>query len=345
MAAKDLENKRVYSEIGDFLVQHRLDPTPPNYMLVHMLVTQSSLAAVSAVEKATADGFRLTQRAADQIIADIQPGLESSAPGICDEAVQAAAREMEAFARLIDETRTQTQSYGRDLEHSASTLSDMNPSAPVAEIIRFTGEMIARTRATERRLEEATWEARSLREKLESAREEARSDLLTELPNRRAFEAEYGALTGEDHPVSLALCDIDHFKSINDSHGHAVGDRVLRALARTLEEMCRGHMVARLGGEEFVILFKGLGSQDAVEFVERSRAAIAEKRFKVRETDSPLGTVTFSAGVAAVAPGEPMEAALRRADGLMYQAKEGGRNRIEAEDLSSEPALLEHEAG
>src|SRR3546814_13006380 len=98
-------------------------------------------------------------------------------------------------------------------------------------------------------------------------------------------------------------------------------------------------MVARLGGEEFIILFKELGLEEAVEFVERSREAVAEKRFKVRETDCPLGTVTFSAGVAAVAAGEPLEAALRRADSLMYRAKGSGSNRNEADgDVSNLPA-------
>src|SRR3546814_1899254 len=103
----------------------------------------------------------------------------SSRPRVADEAVQVAGREMEAFARLIDDTRAETQSYGRDLEQSASTLSHMDASTPVAAIIRYTGAMIERTRATERRLEEAVWEARSLRETLQSARDEARSDLLT----------------------------------------------------------------------------------------------------------------------------------------------------------------------
>src|SRR3546814_1454050 len=123
---------------------------------------------------------------------------------------------MEAFARLIDDTRAETQSYGRDLEQSASTLSHMDASTPVAEIIRFTGAMIERTRATERRLEEAVWEERSLREKLQSAREEARSDLLTKLTNRRAFEAEYGELAWEDHTACLALYELDHLISFDE---------------------------------------------------------------------------------------------------------------------------------
>src|SRR3546814_11619604 len=75
---KDRENKRVYSEIGDFLYHHRLEPSPSNYMLVHMLITKSSPAAVGAVEKAITDGFRLTPRDADQIMAGIDSGLARS---------------------------------------------------------------------------------------------------------------------------------------------------------------------------------------------------------------------------------------------------------------------------
>src|SRR3546814_11477233 len=99
----------------------------------------------------------------------------------------------------------ETQSYGRDLEQSASTLSHMDASTPVAEIIRFTGAMIERTRATERRLEAAVWEARSPREKLQSAREESSTDLMTKLPNRRAFKAEAGELAWADPPVCLDM--------------------------------------------------------------------------------------------------------------------------------------------
>src|SRR3546814_12138076 len=103
---KDRENKRVYSEIGDFLFHHRLEPSPSNYMLVHMLITKSSPAAVSAVEKAITDGFRLTQRDADQSMEEIDSGLAASTtPRVSDEAVQGAARGMEALDRGADETR------------------------------------------------------------------------------------------------------------------------------------------------------------------------------------------------------------------------------------------------
>src|SRR3546814_13077579 len=116
-------------------------------------------------------------------MADSDSGLAaSSTPSVSDEAVQVAAREMEAFARLIDDTRAETKSYGRDLEQSASTLSHMDASTPVAEIIRFTGALIERTRATERCLAEAVWEASSRREERPRAREEAKSYVLATQP-------------------------------------------------------------------------------------------------------------------------------------------------------------------
>src|SRR3546814_18901061 len=120
---KDRENKRVYSEIGDFLFHHRLEPSPSNYMLVHMLITKSSPAAVSAVEKAITDGFRLAHRDADQIMADSASGLAArSTPSVSDEALQGAAREMEALARLLDAPRGGPQPYRPAPETSATNL-------------------------------------------------------------------------------------------------------------------------------------------------------------------------------------------------------------------------------
>src|SRR3546814_11717130 len=96
--------------------------------------------------------------------------------------------------------------------------------------------MIERTRAAEGRLEAATGEAKTLRARLASAEEEARRDPLTGLPNRRAFGDRYAALSDEGTPFAVALCDIDRFKHINDSHGHAVGDRVLQTVAAIRSE-------------------------------------------------------------------------------------------------------------
>ena len=105
---------------------------------------------------------------------------------------------------------------------------------------------------------QSAMEAQSLRVRLADAVEEALSDCLTGLPNRRAFEQRCQALPGSATELSVALCDVDYFKSINDAHGHAVGDRILVAVAEILADICEGHMVARIGGEEFAVLFEGL---------------------------------------------------------------------------------------
>jgi diguanylate cyclase len=325
-ASAEKAQRRLFDAVGAFLFQHRLSPTPANYMLAHMLVTKSSPAAVTAIEAATNDGLRLTQDEANRILSEAGGQTPSQ---IQDEMLSAARVQMEEFARLVDETRREAETYGRDLEGSAALISKVSASAGSAELIRITSAMIERTRVAEAQLAETTLEAQALRMKLASAREEALSDWLTGLPNRRAFEDRYGELSAAGAPVSLAICDVDHFKTINDSHGHAVGDRVLSTVAHSLQRHCEGHMVARLGGEEFVILFEGMDAVRAAQIVDNARAELAAKHFRARDTDAPIGTVTFSAGVVAATDGEPQESILKRADTMMYRAKQKGRNTVE----------------
>jgi len=122
------------------------------------------------------------------------------------------------------------------------------------------------------------------------------------------------------------MCDIDHFKQVNDRFGHAVGDRVLRAIGSTLAEICTGHVVARYGGEEFAVLFTGVSLGEAETMLERARATVAGKRYRLRESDAPLGEITFSAGLTIATPGEILGTVLGRADRLLYAAKAEGRN-------------------
>lgn len=151
----------------------------------------------------------------------------------------------------------------------------------------------------------------------------ASSDPLTGLANRRHLEAQ--ARTMVD--VALLAIDVDHFKPINDRHGHAAGDEVLVQLARRLSESAPvDALVARLGGEEFVVVLPGIGLDDALREAERLRSAIADRPCELDGHALPL---TVSIGVACGPGGEDgLRHALRRADLALYVAKREGRNRV-----------------
>ena len=158
-----------------------------------------------------------------------------------------------------------------------------------------------------------------------------RSTNLTGLPNRRAFEAvfdrEYRAAQTEIDNLCVAFCDIDHFKRVNDVHGHETGDRIIQAVAEALDRLSNATChVARHGGEEFVLLFRGVSVQQATEKLDAVRETFAGRRFVNRKTDDPIGQVTFSGGVADVFAYPIPRDALRAADEALYLAKERGRN-------------------
>ena len=113
---------------------------------------------------------------------------------------------------------------------------------------------------------------------------------------------------------------------------------MLKVIAEALREACGDHLVARYGGEEFAILFTGVTIEAAVATLDAARGAVAAKRYRLRETDAPLGAVTFSGGISAHQPGEVMGSAMGRADRLLYAAKDAGRNQIKAAGEKSQDA-------
>lgn len=187
-----------------------------------------------------------------------------------------------------------------------------------------------RAHDAEVRLAAATAEIEALRAALGEARAMARTDPLTGLPNRLAFEEAFARDTSSLAPRCLAMVDVDRFKRVNDHHGHGVGDRVLRAIGRGLATACAGQLVARYGGEEFAVLIDGMTLADAAAMLDRARDALARQSFSDVEANAMLGRITVSAGVVAIHPGEPLPAALARADRLLYAAKADGRDRVRA---------------
>jgi diguanylate cyclase len=322
-----VDRDTLYHNIGTFLAQHSLWPGPENYALIYQLFVEQHSPAAKAVKAATSDGIRLSQRDANEIMKT--HGLQPSPPRQQEQGAAlmvAAKRQMDELTAILEASQAETERYGRDLEEGAAKLESAG-KASVATLLSITRAMVERTKVAEQQLSAAREETQALREKLAEVEEEARSDPLTRLPNRRAFEERLAELKAEGNQLSLAICDIDRFKRINDQYGHAVGDRVLRSVADLLQNACVGHMVARLGGEEFVVLFEGLEPPQAAEILDQARELLAAKHFRLRETDAPLGQITFSAGIACgLKPADvgPMH----RADALLYQAKNSGRNRI-----------------
>ncbi|PIE40819.1 MAG: hypothetical protein CSA49_06505 [Gammaproteobacteria bacterium] len=173
-------------------------------------------------------------------------------------------------------------------------------------------------------------EATELRASLEAARIQAMRDALTELPNRQAYdeyiEREYARWTNRHYPLSIAVCDIDRFKSINDTLGHLRGDKVLKLVSRELSRRVKSeYFVCRYGGEEFVVVMPDTDGPAAVAAMDMVRKSIEDCPFSFHNERI---TVTASFGVASFAEGDTVEACFERADKALYAAKNGGRNRI-----------------
>ena len=163
---------------------------------------------------------------------------------------------------------------------------------------------------------------------IEEVRHEGEKDWLTGLLNRRGFEARMRPYqNGGPDPAALIVCDVDHFKRINDGYGHDGGDAVLKNVARVLALSVRKRdLLGRIGGEEFAVYLPATDFQEALHCAERLRAAVADT---VRAPD--LATpVTMSLGVAAAIGAENWESLFRRADENLYAAKRAGRNQVAA---------------
>lgn len=194
-----------------------------------------------------------------------------------------------------------------------------------------------REQALEQQLQEmheqltlAQTESQSIRKKLQNETLRALTDTLTGIPNREAFDERF-TLERErflryKHPASLAILDIDHFKLVNDNHGHLVGDRVLQTFAATIKKMIRStDFLARFGGEEFILIMPETDTNAAHLLLEKIRERVAQMPANKLGIQNPI---TVSGGLAAFQLGEKAEQLVERADQALYQAKDEGRNRI-----------------
>lgn len=307
-----------------FLAKQLLPPIPQNYALAYLALNEPNSLIGRAVQAMADDGFRIRQRDADEIVGLYANETIRTDPSAGHGERHALRHQAMKLSEMTANAADATGAFARDLGAEAEAL-DNEP----ARTVQIVARMIERSKHTEDNFRVALEKIETLRQELEAARDDAERDALTGLANRRAIERHLRQLASSGEARTIALCDIDHFKSLNDRFGHAVGDRVLKMIASTLVTSCAPHFVGRWGGEEFLLIIKGNEQTNAVDLLDKAREDLARRNFKQRETDAPLGKITFSAGVA-VAEGDHSEnfAAIQRADASMYSAKAAGRNRV-----------------
>lgn len=222
----------------------------------------------------------------------------------------------------------------RDLSASLTSqdVTDMSPL--VSEALAGTVQMQSSAQAFEHQVLVSRQELEHLQASLARARDEAVQDALTCVLNRKGFDQQLALLLidppQDDQVHCLIMLDIDHFKKVNDTHGHVMGDRVIQALGDVLRScvLDKTHSIARYGGEEFAILLPRSSLASSMRLAELVRKKTRAMKIRDRRSQEVVLTVSVSAGVAALREGDDAQALVERADAALYQSKQAGRDRV-----------------
>ena len=310
-------------------------PTPLNFELWLHVAADADCPLSREISALTRVGEPITEAKSEELAARFLPR------GQLDEEVRDVGQHLDAqltrVAQAITSAQKTNADYGRTL---AGASREMTPEAPVADVKRMIETLASATRRVQRdndtlekRLSTSTQEVQRLREHLESARRDAMTDALSNLPNRKAFDQGLAraceAAEASGAPLTLAVLDIDHFKRFNDTWGHQTGDQVIRFVASIIRKSGDPpRLPARYGGEEFALVLPGERAEAAMAILNAVRVEISSRALKRRSTDEDLGAVTVSAGIAERRAGESLAAFVERADAALYESKRAGRNRV-----------------
>ena len=332
---------RTIDEIG----RHTLPVSPQNYEVWLTYMTHSSPDLKQVVDKMLATGKPITPEDMEQIYERF-----FSTTHLSTQVMETGSRIAHEIADALDalkKTGATTERYGATLNVAADSLQNSTIDGDALKrlinvLASATTEMSKQNTNLSHKLAQSSQEMEKLRTSLRQARAEALTDALTGIANRKLFDETLRLrkeeADAEKTELSLVLCDIDHFKSFNDTWGHQTGDQVIRFVASALAKFALpDHLVARYGGEEFAVIMPRTSLKEAGRIADQIRSAIEAKRLVRRSTNETIGAVTVSFGAAIYTAGETVGQIITRADECLYMSKRNGRNRVTLE--SSLPPL------
>lgn len=331
MAQPKVQVPDIAGQVSFAMRQMGVAPIPRNYELFYEAYIGSN---PKLTKELAALGARATQEELDAIGAQYFGHHQT-------ENVQGAhgkiVNELQGLLSLLKDEQNSLENYNRVLEETRSKIT--SKSAASADLLRSaigvlseaTGNTMAQGRVTVQGVEAKSREMEDIKKELDEYKRIANTDSLTRLYNRRAFDDRLATIYDSQRgraTTALVICDIDHFKKINDTFGHPVGDKILATVANVIKANVRKDVfVARTGGEEFAIVLDLTTADEAFNIAERVRKALEATPFRNSKTGVNYGPVTISMGVCMADQTEDPQDLYLKTDIALYCAKTAGRNR------------------
>ncbi len=308
-------------------------PTPSNFSVWYAYHSGQNSELTRTIDVLLSNSCPIDDQTLDQLRGKFfKPPISEKA--LCDKTIRARDT-LKTVLDLVEKARTDADGIGTAIDGiSAQFLANVHSLADLIDsLVEETSRIVGRSERLGFDLKQSSDKIDALERTLEDLRREATTDGLTGIANRRYFDVALQTMSGEamnsGDDLSLLLIDIDHFKMVNDTWGHATGDAVIQLVAATLAQNVKGQdCAARYGGEEFAVILPATSIEAAMHVAENLRTALARKMFAPSDVEETVCAVTVSIGVACYDPGEPLAQLIQRADGALYQAKKTGRDRV-----------------
>ena len=334
MADSDLEKSFLtLKQTIPLMLKHNISAIPTNYALWYTYVANESAELKASLDDVLANNVQLSEAKTKDLYRTYLAETEEVSAWELRQSLEAMLLEL---SQSLKDTQSETTSFKNIMDNCVDDLVKVEREglsidevmALVRNLVKDTQNIRRSTISFNAALTEAQSEIETLRAQLEQSQHEALFDSLTGLCNRRYFDEELATQSLKPN-LFLLLVDLDHFKKVNDTYGHVMGDLVLKATARKLQATCRdGAQAFRFGGEEFAVIIPNSSFARARGIAESMRKAVEKIRVKDKRSGEILGDIAASIGVAELTKGMNPLALIEKADKQLYEAKRLGRNRV-----------------